>query len=476
MPKRKGRRAARAGPEEEAVVAPVPDGLDRAKLALQLQALNEQLEQAMAARNFAQLECETTKTCYDTTRGEVRALEEAIVAKDREIEAMEEHHRVEVRVYQQKMKHLEHEHGNGLEEARAERAAHLAREASASGERRRRLQGEKRGGRAALRAAVTGNGREIELAQQNIEKNVRKVREGLDERLNALRGHCEARLERLRSDLALRRKVDVHEVEERKNRHIHELARNHEAAFRQMKQYYNRITRDNLELIQALRGQAAELKGRAEASRGEMRAKAQESRDLRRPLELRLGKVRELEAQLRDRRKDAFTLRNARARSRKLQEQLAALEGRHEARRANLQRVEAERDSLHSGFEDAIREVQRRSAARSTALERSIARADGDLSRTKAQVAQVVEAGALDAEEVARLTTGIGDLLEARSSTVRDLRYQVTRAAKRYNDTLRTLAARMARAGVPAGALEAMGIGPLGTGASVGPAGLVASA
>ena len=323
---------------------------------------------------------------------------------------------------------------------------------------------------------MTGNGREIELAQQNIEKNVRKVREGLDERLNALRAHCEARLERLRSDLALRRKVDVHEVEERKNRHIHELARNHEAAFRQMKQYYNRITRDNLELIQALRGQAAELKGRAEASRGEMRAKAQESRDLRRPLELRLGKVRELEAQLRDRRKDAFTLRNARARSRKLQEQLAALEGRHEAWRANLQRVEAERDSLHSGFEDAIREVQRRSAARSTALERSIARADGDLNRTKAQVAQVVEASALDAEEVARLTTGIGDLLEARSSTVRDLRYQVTRAAKGYNDTLRTLAARMARAGVPAGALEAMGIGPLGTGASVGPAGLVASA
>ena len=39
-----------------------------------------------------------------------------------------------------------------------------------------------------------------------------------------------------------------------------------------------------------------------------------------------------------------------------------------------------------------------------------------------------------------------------------------------------TAAARMARAGVPAGALEAMGIGPLGTGASVGPAGLVASA
>ena len=38
----------------------------------------------------------------------------AIMAKDREMEIMEDNHRVEVRVYVQKVKHLEYEHKNTL--------------------------------------------------------------------------------------------------------------------------------------------------------------------------------------------------------------------------------------------------------------------------------------------------------------------------------------------------------------------------
>jgi hypothetical protein len=38
-------------------------------------------------------------------------------------------------------------------------------------------------------------------------------------------------------------------IEERKNQHINELMKNHEEAFREMKEYYNDITRENLELI-----------------------------------------------------------------------------------------------------------------------------------------------------------------------------------------------------------------------------------
>eukprot|EP00968_Pinguiococcus_pyrenoidosus_P009520 scaffold736_cov254-Pinguiococcus_pyrenoidosus.AAC.44 len=86
---------------------------------------------------------------------------------------------------------------------------------------------------------------------------------------------CESRLDCLRADLQLRGKVgaslkrrkgtagpltrsrlpkvDIHEMEERKNLHINELMQNHEVAFRQMKDYYNRITRDNLELIRDLK-------------------------------------------------------------------------------------------------------------------------------------------------------------------------------------------------------------------------------
>jgi hypothetical protein len=50
----------------------------------------------------------------------------------------------------------------------------------------------------------------------------------------------------------LKRKVEIHEIEERKNQHINDLLRNHVQAFTELKDYYNDITEDNLNLIKDL--------------------------------------------------------------------------------------------------------------------------------------------------------------------------------------------------------------------------------
>lgn len=56
----------------------------------------------------------------------------------------------------------------------------------------------------------------------------------------------------LQKELELRMKVELHEIEERKNQHINDLMINHETAFREMKQYYNDITKENLDIIKQL--------------------------------------------------------------------------------------------------------------------------------------------------------------------------------------------------------------------------------
>lgn len=55
-------------------------------------------------------------------------------------------------------------------------------------------------------------------------------------------------------------KVEIHEIEERKNQHINELMQNHESAFREMKEYYNDITRENLEIIKLLQEKFIDIK------------------------------------------------------------------------------------------------------------------------------------------------------------------------------------------------------------------------
>lgn len=58
----------------------------------------------------------------------------------------------------------------------------------------------------------------------------------------------------------MRMKVEIHEIEERKNQHINDLMINHETAFREMKGYYNDITRENLDIIKGLQERYHDVK------------------------------------------------------------------------------------------------------------------------------------------------------------------------------------------------------------------------
>ena len=55
-------------------------------------------------------------------------------------------------------------------------------------------------------------------------------------------------------------KVEIHEIEERKNQHINDLMVNHETAFREMKQYYNDIAKENLDIIKQLQEKYLDVK------------------------------------------------------------------------------------------------------------------------------------------------------------------------------------------------------------------------
>ena len=54
--------------------------------------------------------------------------------------------------------------------------------------------------------------------------------------------------------------MEIHEIEERKNKHINDLMDNHDKAFKEMRNYYNSITQDNLALIKSLHDEIEDLK------------------------------------------------------------------------------------------------------------------------------------------------------------------------------------------------------------------------
>lgn len=197
---------------------------------------------------------------YHNTREEIKELEARILNLDTSMQDEESKHRASISSHMQKVKHLEYEHQNSCdvvksdatEEMKVEREHHLKTEDT------------NLNSKSELKSAYSrddmANISDINDKERECKQNVVDLETDLENQKQFLIENNETKLVKLREELTLRMKVEIHEIEERKNEHINLLMTNHEKAFREMKQYYNDITRENLELIKVHKEKLTEIK------------------------------------------------------------------------------------------------------------------------------------------------------------------------------------------------------------------------
>ena len=137
--------------------------------------LRQQLEKAQLDRNYVQLERDTIQTFYDITKKEVSDLDLQVMQKDREMELMEDNHRVEVRVYIQKVKHLEYEHKNNIKRVKNEGTISLEEESDMHDTREDDLKKGKKSLKLECKERELANEDEIKQMKQAHEKNLMKM-------------------------------------------------------------------------------------------------------------------------------------------------------------------------------------------------------------------------------------------------------------------------------------------------------------
>jgi len=207
------------------------------------------------------------RSCLDPIPQELEDRKAELRNKDREMEELEERHQVEIKVYKQKVKHLLYEHQNNV--AQLKEAGEMALKLQQ--EEHRQHEAESKRDKRSLKLEL----KELELAhedairelKQENDKNVTKLRQQYEREVKELQQKYEKKMKLLREDLELRRKVEILEIEERKNNHINELMKKHEKAFGEIKNYYNDITHNNLDLIRSLKEEVAEMKKKGNLQR-----------------------------------------------------------------------------------------------------------------------------------------------------------------------------------------------------------------
>jgi ABC-type phosphate transport system auxiliary subunit len=110
--KKGGKGKKKKGAKEE----PEPDDeymkMDGESLEKNVITLKEKLVDAKLKRNMLQMEKDMIHDFYHNTRAEIKELEARIKNFDTDMQSKEEDHRTQLKVFMQKVRHLEYDHGN----------------------------------------------------------------------------------------------------------------------------------------------------------------------------------------------------------------------------------------------------------------------------------------------------------------------------------------------------------------------------
>jgi|UniRef100_A0A7S4LKJ4 hypothetical protein len=424
----------------------------------QLLQVTEALAKAKQLRNYFQLERDKINKFWDISKSELEAAKNELRIKDREIEEAEERHQVEMKVYKQKVRHLLYEHKVQVKQLKESGEKALAEATDEHKEKIGEMKKDKRGLHTNLKELLNQHEEDIKGARQGHQRLLSLRKAEAEKNMREMTEKYEKKIKILRDELELRRKAEIHDIEERKNEHIKELVAKHEAAFAEIKDYYNDITSKNLDLIKSLKEEVANMKKNEQYNEKLMFEIAQENKRLNEPLQKANKEVDTLRHELANYEKDKMSLKNTRSRLLVLEDQFKKLEETHTELEGQFSKVETERDNLVANFQDSLLDVRERAGFKNTILEQRLAEVQQELDTKDTQLSQVLQAAKLEPSSLELVTRKLEDMLETKNRAIKDLYFEMAKVEMQHRDAIKSYERKCTAAGLPPLNLINMGL------------------
>ncbi|KEG12752.1 T-lymphocyte triggering factor [Trypanosoma grayi] len=415
-----------------------------------LEAIHTTLTQAQELRNYYQVERDKVNSYWEVTKAEVENHRYAVLNAEAGLEEMERAHQVEMKVYKQKVRHLLYEHKTKVKLCKEE-SDRLLKEAE---ERHQKQMSD-------IRAKLVEQGKQIEEAAGNHEMRIEEQRDSHhymvavtkkqshEKDIARQQAMYDAKLKSLRDELELRRRAEIHEVEERKNEHINALIRQHETKFQEMKTYYNQITTNNLEIIQSLKEEIAQMKKNDEHNESLMYDIDRENQNLVTPLEEAQREVAELQQSRKQYENDKRSLGMTRAKLRSLREEIWRLREEHNTLEERYANVHQDREELKAKFGSALQQAMGVVEERNEVLQQKLIESHALVEERDAQLDGVLHAMNLEPTALEFIATEVDRTLEQKNQMIKDLHFELKKGEKLFNATLLELERRCQAVNIP---------------------------
>lgn len=279
----------------------------------------------------------------------------------------------------------------------------------------------------------------------------------------------EQKLQQYIDDSETKHRMEMDEIDERKTNHIMKLIQEHETSITEMRDYYNDITQNNLQLIASLKGQLEELRielmnsGR-QLTQVRMAARSKvahshesigsllnsqitvENRKLTKPLHDAQNELIELRKKLEHFAKERSALSRTKSMFMRADRELNATKWESEALRMRCDELTSERNQLQEKFEETMLEVQQKSGLKNVLLERKLTQLQKEYERLETVFSEVLKTTGLEPQE---LCVKIENYLREKNERIDKLEYELARTSKAYTELVRRYEIAIDKFGVP---------------------------
>lgn len=369
--------------------------------------------------------------------------------KERELQDLEEKHKVEIKVYKQRVKHLLYEHQDELTDhkTRGERLLKIKQDDHRKGEI------ELKSDRRALKLEL----KELELLHDDLKKslkqehdrNITELRHEFERKTSEVQRKYEKRTKTVRERLEEKRKREATAIEQSKNVHIEALMASHTKAFAEIKNYYNDITHNNLDLIKSLKEEVSEMRRKEQQDEKQMEHIAQENRRMSEPFKKAKTDVEELRRELERYEQEKADLRDAKAKLLVVESRYQSLKWENEVLKQRSREVTAQRDALQSRFQHVASDVKQKAQFKALLLEKKIDAVSETLEARDAQVDDALAQANVDVSALGLKTQNTGNIVERKANELTDLRLELNRVASAHSSLFTAVSSRMSELGVP---------------------------
>lgn len=191
-------------------------------------------------------------------------------AKDREVEVAEEHAEIAIKHNTQQMKHLQYENHTKIGESKADAMMRLKGAQEAHAKQELELLYDKRELRRQLQDAQEMTELQMEQLKMTHNEMLCQQQSQFMREADEMKTRHEQKFEEYVDESEIRHRMEMFEMEERKKEQLSKLIGSHQQAFKEIRNYYNDITLNNLALISTLKEQLEELRDRTEKTEKNM--------------------------------------------------------------------------------------------------------------------------------------------------------------------------------------------------------------